>query len=128
MSVENIPGRPGFSPPPSGAMDDIRAKVERERRELLAKERRENGEIPPQEEELPASWAGDVVKAKDVATRVLGMKIVAVQYDQSNGSIIAIDLQTPDGHKVTLAFNPTDDARFLPGVIDTAEEPKSKAL
>jgi hypothetical protein len=130
MNTPAVPGQPGqpsrFVPPSGGNYGSIREKVEAERRAILAKERAEQGEMPPQEESLPPEWAQDVQKAVTVGERIMGSKVVGFQFDHMNGSAVALELEV-GGKKVVLAFNPTEDARFLPGIIDTTEELPGKA-
>lgn len=117
-----------FTPPSGGNYGSIREKVEAERKQAIAKQRAEDGEMPPQEEELPASWAIDAAKSMEVGKRIIGSIITEFQADAKNGSLVSLTVRLPEGKSIVVAFNPMEDARFLPGIIDTMEEPARKAL
>jgi hypothetical protein len=122
------PPRPAFVPPSGGNYNSIREKVEAERRAQVAKDRAEEGVISPMEENLPPEWPMDVEKTTVIAQRVMGLTIIGLQYDKVNGSVIALELKGQDGKTIVLAFNATEDLRFLPGIIDTTEAPERKAF
>lgn len=110
----------------SSNLDEIRQKVEAERKQLVAAQRVADG-LPPEENVdagWPPEWYADRDKTVAAVQRITGMTLIGGEVSDQDGSISSLEFEGKDGKKIQFNISPTPDGRSTASIFDPTEEAK----
>ncbi len=106
-------------------LDEIKAKVEAEKRALVAKQREEDG-LPPQSqnEGWPPEWYAERDRSAAAIQTLIGGTIVGGDLSDLDGSLVSLDVKDASGKVIQLVIAFTADGRVVGSIMDQSVTPE----